>query len=134
MNEFNINKVIDQHNLHTELAALAAELFPEAKHPRHALMRILKGESELGTTQIQCLAKYIGVTVGDLFNDSEWKGKTEDGVLTFIKGAYKVKLAYQGVFLSLYKDGKLIDQKVANIPAMTMREFLNYIDKLIKVS
>ena len=131
MNGFNINKVICQYNLHAELDALAVELFPDAKYPRHALRRILKEESELSTTQVQRLANYIGISVGDLFNESEWKGKTEDGVLTFTKGEYKVKLAYQGVFLSLYKNNELVDQKIADVPAMTIREFLKYIDKLI---
>ena len=70
--------------------------------------------------------------VTDLFSADTWKGSSEDGCLTMTKGDYKVKLNYNEVFMSIYKGDGLIKQIISNVPDMTMREFVNYIDNFIK--
>lgn len=132
---FNINKVLAHYQQQDKVEVIAKLLFPKAKHPKAAFTRVLKGESHLDINQIEKLAQFIGVLVEDLLSIDTWKGGSkESNVLCFTKGEYTVKLAYQGIFLSLYRNDTLIAQKVADVPAMTIREFLNYIDKLIKVS
>ena len=131
MEQFNINNVIEHYKLNTE--DLAKVLFPAVKYPKQALDRILKGESNLDITQVEKLANYIGVLVTDLFSANTWKGSAaEDGCLTLLKGQYKAKLNYNGVYLSIYKDNVLIDQKISNVPDMTIQEFINFLDNLIK--
>ena len=34
--------------------------------------------------------------------------------------------------LSIYKNNELLEQKISNVPDMTMEEFINYIDNFIK--
>lgn len=131
---FNINKIITHYQLRDKLDVIARLLFPKAKHAKAAFTRVLKGESHLDIEQIEKLAQFIGVLVEDLLSIDTWKGSSKEGLLCFTKGEYTVKLAYQGIFLSLYRKDTLIDQKIVDVPAMTMREFLNYIDKLIKVN
>lgn len=130
MEQFNINSVIEHYKLNTE--DLAKALFPTVKYPKQAFDRVLKGETDLDIKQIETLASYIGVLVTDLFSAGTWKGSSEDGCLTMLKGDYKVKLNYKGVFVSIYKNNNLIEQKISNVPDMTMHEFINYLDNFIK--
>lgn len=130
MEQFNINNVIEHYKLNTD--DLAKVLFPTVKYPKQALDRILKGEANLDIVQVEKLANYIGVLVTDLFSANTWKGFSEDGCLTLLKGQYKAKLNYNGVYLSIYKDNVLIEQKISNVPNMTVQEFIDYLDNLIK--
>lgn len=130
MEQFNINSVIEHYKLNTE--DLAKVLFPTVKYPKQAFDRVLKGETDLDIKQIETLASYTGVLVTDLFSAGTWKGLSEDGCLTMLKGDYKVKLNYKGVFVSIYKNNNLIEQKISNVPDMTMHEFINYLDNFIK--
>lgn len=130
MKQFNINRVIEYYKLNME--DLAKVLFPTVKYPKQAFDRVLKGETDLDIRQIEALASYAGVLVTDLFSVDTWKGSSEDGCLTLLKGDYKVRLNYNGVFVSIYKNTELIEQKISNVPNMTMQEFINYIDNFIK--
>lgn len=130
MEQFNINSVIEHYKLNTE--DLAKVLFPTVKYPKQAFDRVLKGETDLDIKQIETLASHIGVLVTDLFSANTWKGSSEDGCLTMLKGEYKVKLNYKGVYVSIYKNNNLIEQKISNVPDMTVNEFINYLDNLIK--
>lgn len=128
--QFDINKIIEFYKLNVE--EVARVLFPTVKYQKAALDRILKGEASLDTDQVETLADYIGVFSFELFSSDNWKGSSENGVLTLLKGPYKVRLAYNNVFISIYKGDRLIYQKLANTPDMTMREFINFLDNLIK--
>lgn len=130
MEQFNINSVIEHYKLNTE--DLAKVLFPTVKYPKQAFDRVLKGETDLDIKQIETLASHIGVLVTDLFSAGTWKSLSEDGCLTMLKGDYKVKLNYKGVFVSIYKNNNLIEQKISNVPDMTIHEFINYLDNFIK--
>lgn len=130
MEQFNINSVIEHYKLNTE--DLAKVLFPTVKYPKQAFDRVLKGETDLDIKQIETLASHIGVLVTDLFSAGTWKSSSEDSCLTMLKGDYKVKLNYKGVFVSIYKNNNLIEQKISNVPDMTMHEFINYLDNFIK--
>lgn len=130
MKQFNINEVIEHYKLNTE--DLSKVLFPNVKYPKQAFDRVLKGETNLDISQIEKLASHIGVLVSDLFSVNSWKGSAEDGHLILLKGDYKAKLNYKGVFLSIYKNNELLEQKIANVPDMTMEEFINYLDNFIK--
>ena len=128
--QFNINNVIEYYKLNTE--DLARVLFPVVKYPKQAFERVLKGETNLNVIQLERLADHIGVLIPDLFSVNTWKSSSEDGCLTMLKGEYKVRLNYKGVYVSIYKDNGLIYQKLSNVPDMTINEFINYLDNFIK--
>lgn len=130
MEQFNISNVIEHYKLNTE--DLAKVLFPTVKYPKQAFDRVLKGEANLDIMQVERLASHIGVLVTDLFSVNTWKGSLEDGCLVMLKGEYKVKLNYNGVYVSIYKNNNLICQNISNVPSMTVQEFINYIDNFIK--
>ena len=128
--QFDINRVIAYYKLdHQDLAKV---LFPTVKYPKQAFERIIKGEAELDVMQVEKLASYIGVLVADLFSIDTWKSSTEDNCLTMLKGDYKVKLNYNGVYVSIYKNNELIHQELANMPGMTINEFINFLNNFIK--
>lgn len=128
--QINISELIARYDLDTE--ALAKVLFPEAKYPKHALSRVLKGEAVIDVNQLSALATYIGVPAAELLSNDFWKGCTEDGCLVFQKGPYKAKLNYNGVFLSFYKDQELCFQSIGDISNMTISNFTKHLDSLIK--
>ena len=82
--QFNIGNVIEHYKLNTE--DLAKVLFPTVKYPKQAFDRVLKGEANLDVIQLERLANHIGVLVTDLFSANTWKGSSEDGCLTMLKG------------------------------------------------
>ena len=130
MEQFNISNVIEHYKLNTE--DLAKVLFPTVKYPKQAFGRVLKGEANLDITQVERLASHIGVLVTDLFSANTWKCSSENGCLVMLKGEYKVKLNYNGVYVSIYKNNNLISQNLSNVPSMTVQEFINHIDNFIK--
>lgn len=132
MKHFDINNIIKYYNIDTK--ELAKVLFPSVKHPNHAFDRIVKGESELSISQLEKLASYIGVIVEDLFAiNNTWKGSLEDECLVFSAREYKAKLNYKGVFLTLYKNENCIGTYIGNMPNMTLKEFISYLNTLINL-
>lgn len=127
---FNISNVIEYYKLNTK--DLAKVLFPTVRYTKQAFDHVLKGEATLNVIQLERLADHIGVLVTDLFSANTWKGSSEDGCLTMLKGEYKVKLNYKGVYLSIYKNNEPIYQKLSDVPDMTVNEFINYLDNFIK--
>lgn len=128
--QFNIVKVMEHYKLSQE--DLAKVLFPNVKYPKQAFDRILKNEASLDVVQLERLADYVGILVSDLFSVDTWKSTLEDNCLVLLKGGYKVKLNYNGVYISIYKDNELLYKRLSNIPSMTVNEFINYIDNFIK--
>lgn len=128
--QFDINAVMQYYDLDPD--DISQVLFPSCKYPKIAFSRVLKGEANLDTEQLGLLAKHLGVFIHDLFFVSgDWKGTTENGCLVFMKGAFKVKLNYKGVFLSLYHGEELIYQELS-LHNMSVPVFIEYIDLLIK--
>lgn len=129
---FNINKVIECYKLDT--AEVAEVLFPHVRYKTLALNRVLKGEAYLDTEQLKALADFIGILIQDLFAFDNWKGTHEDGCLTLIRGEYKVKLNYKGVFMTLTKGSQLIKQELVGPKTISIDDFISHIDSLIKNS
>lgn len=130
MEQFDINRVIEHYKLNTD--SLAKALFPHVKYPKQAFDRILKGEADLDVKQLLTLASYTGVTIYDLFSVGMWKTSIEDNCLILIKGEYKVKLNYNNVFMTVYKNDKPIKSLIGFASSMTIDEFIELIDNLIK--
>lgn len=127
--KFDINKIIKRYNL--DVTEVADALFPSVRYRKQALERILRGEASLDTEQLYALAELAGVLVSDFFSVDSWKASTENGALTFTKNEYKVKINYDGAWLSIYKDNNLIKQEMFT-PSLTLEDFITHINNLIK--
>ena len=133
MEKFNIQKIVEYYSPNTE--ELGRVLFPHIKYPKQAFDRVLKGEANLDSHQIELLASYLGVFVSDLFSLDDWKGSwdNEHKCLTFVKGLYRVNLNYSGSFITVYQDGKMIHQEIkSHADSMSLTDFIQYINNLIK--
>lgn len=128
MTTFDINKIISLYNL--DVDQLAQVLFPDVKYPKIALGRILKGEADMSISRLEKLAAYIGVKPSDLFLIDTWKDASENGYLMFKKGPFKAKVNYHGAFITLYKDGELVEQVIPGSD-MTVQDFVKFLDNLI---
>lgn len=129
MQQFNLKSILEEHNVDTQ--DIAKELFPRVKYPKEAFNRVLRGEANLDTDQVQVLAAYVGVMPADLFSLDSWKGSTEDGLLTLVKGEYKVKINYKGSFITIFKNASEIKQEVISSNTISLIELIKHIDKLI---
>lgn len=128
--KFDINKVIEHYKL--DVDEVAETLFPNVRYKQSALKRVLIGEATIDTEQIQKLASLAGVFVSDLFTFDEWKGSSEDGCITFIKGEFKAKLNYNGAYLTLYKGTRVIKKEITAVNSISINSFINHINNLIK--
>lgn len=132
METFNIAKVIEYYSPNIE--ELSKVLFPHIKYPKQAFDRVIRGEANLDTAQLEALASYLGVMITDLFSVDDWRGSWDNSVrcLTFVKGLYRVNLNYGGAFITVYKDGKVIHQEIkAHSDKMSLTDFIQYINNLI---
>ena len=133
MEKFEISKIIERYN--PDVDELGQVLFPHVKYPKQAFDRVLRGEANLDSEQIELLANYLGIFVYELFSIDEWKGSwsNECKCLIFIKGLYRVNLNYGGSFITVYKDNKVVHQEVkCNTESMSLEDFIKYINNLIK--
>lgn len=128
MKQFDINSIVKDFNLDKD--EIAKVLFPDAKYPKLAFNRIVKGEASLSVEQLEILASHLGIMPASLLTMNSWRDATEDGFLTFEKGLFKVKLNYNGAFLSVYKDNKLVEQMITGA-SMSIDKFIELIDDLI---
>lgn len=129
MEKFNINRVIEYFKLDEEDVAEA--LFPHIRYKKMALDRIKRGEANIDTEQLKALADLAGVFVSDLYNCNEWKGTVENSCLTFVKGTFKAKLNYNGVYLTVY-DGATVINKMMTSGNLQIDDFINLLDNIIK--
>lgn len=128
MTTFNIVKIIERYQLKPDV--LAALLYPKAKHPGLAFTRILEGKAVLDVIQLERLARYIGVPPGDLFTVGEWQYRTQENYLTFVKDDFTVILNKGGYFLTILKGDEVIEQVVASNQALTLEQFIRFINLL----
>lgn len=130
MEKFDVNKIIEQYNIDAQ--DLAKWLFPNVKYPKLAFDRVLKGETNLDIEQVAILAKYIGVTVADLFANESWRSSFRDNLMVLTKGDYSVEFDPKCIFIRVYKNGEFVDNILVNLQQTSFEEFINYIDNIIK--
>lgn len=135
MSQFNINAIIYEYGL--DIKALAVALFPNAKFPTRALKRILKGESELSVSQLENLAKFIGVSPAKLFYNGAYDIRMQKSQLTYRKDNYCIKIenlpnesAVQDITII---NNSTTQKIVASLKDYSLQELANYLDNLTKL-
>lgn len=129
METLNLKSIIEFYNV--DIKGLANTLFPHNNFPLPALHRAIRGETKLDSEQIALLADYLGVLVADLYTIDGWKASHENMQLTITKGPFKATLFSSGK-ICVYKDNELIDTKQISNITVSVTEFINHINKLIK--
>ena len=121
MNRFDLNTVIEEAGI--DKKKLAMVLFPKNDHPVSALRRVLKGETELGVSQLYILSDYLGIDVPTLMAP-KWKASASKTGMEFRNGPYTARIT-QNFCVALYKDDELIEEFLIRTSCMTLTEFID---------
>lgn len=126
---FNLAEIIDEYK--PDVKELAPVLYPGNQYPNLALNRAIKGEALLNTDQVEALASFLGVLPYELFSLNGWASKPSGDSVVFTKAGHKVRLHRNGCLISVRKENGFSEQYVAIQKALTLHEFIEYIDNLI---
>ena len=130
MKAFDLNKIMEVHKL--EVHKVAKHLFPANKYPKLALDRILKNEAFLDTNQLSRLAQLIGTSIENLYSNNEWSMKTKKGLLHFTSDKYTAELNTNSWTTKIYSDGSIFHEEVIHNGSITLSEYLQKLNQLIK--
>lgn len=127
----NLTKIIEKSGIDRKV--IASALFPDNKFPVMSLKRVEKGDGLLNTEQVAILAKLIGVNIADLFQDSnwEWKGHSEEGIITFESGDWKAKLDTKEFRTWLFHKGALVADEVIHSRMVPLSDYIEGLNRLI---
>ena len=114
---------------------LAAELFPNHKHPYNALNYIEKGNGFLDSWQIAKLSEIVGVPIGLLFDDAAWEmskpAGAPRGVILFKTYDYIAELNTESMTTVVYRNGAVVFDGVQHSGINEISIYLSSITDLI---
>ena len=123
-----LNVLIKEANLNKGL--LAAQLFPDKKHPASALSRVISGKQELNASQIAKLSAIVGVPISALF-DKRWNmTSTTANQLEMRKWYYTARIDLTTFTGDLYLDGALQVQRVVLPQNIKLTDLTAQLDRL----
>lgn len=127
-----LNEIVETYQL--DLNRVSKILFPDNKHPKLAFKRVLIGDASLNAKQMLLLAKYIGVSVDDLYGG--WKHTAlEDNLHEFTTKEYVAKLNLETGVTQVFIKGTSICETLLHSNTLTFSEYfakLNSITKKLK--
>lgn len=131
MNNFNLTAIIEQYSLDPK--ELAAELFPENKHPMPALARVINGEALLNTDQISKLSFMTGIPIDKLFTGEKWVSKgSKSGSVILENADYRAEMDTSSWVTKVYHKNSLFHEAVlVDGRSVTLSEYIKELDKLI---
>lgn len=121
--------IIDSQNPNPK--ELAAQLFPQNKHPRLALNRILSGDAVLDADQISKLASLTGLTPDELYSTKGWKSTTKNNIMIFHQGEYKAELDTQTWITKVFHNNSLFHETIITPGATPISEYLKRLEEII---
>lgn len=130
MQTINLSLLIKELNLDQEL--IAKLLFPSNLHPKLALSRILKGETEMNESQLLSLSSHTGMSIDDLFVRSAWKMESKDYMLIFTFKDSVAKLDTRNFLLTIQVENNTVLEQVILKPQQTVKEFISFLNNKIQ--
>lgn len=128
----NVQEIIDKYSLDGKV--VAELLFPDNKYPVPALKRVIIGEMNLDSDQLHKLASLAGVTVSELYNN-DWEFiRGETNTITFIaaNGSYRAILDLNTWVTRIFDTESLFHESIIHGGAISLGEYLNKLDSIIK--
>lgn len=132
MRSIDLNRLISDREL--DINELSLQLFPEHKHPRLALNRVLAGGSTLNASQISKLSTIVDIEIGELFEPSKWRTvpvTSDKNEIVFENGDYKAVLSTTEWTTRILHKGSLFHEKVMHSDTITLNEYLENLNKII---
>lgn len=130
MKDINLKHLIESRDLcYNEVAVL---LFPDNKHPKLALNRVLKGEARLDSAQISRLAAFMKVEISDLYGLPGWKASLgEDGIHVFKNGEFTARLNTTTWTTEVFKNDELLHGTIIHSGCMSLENYIQQIHKFL---
>lgn len=130
MKSIDLERIILEYSLDsTELATL---LFPTNGFPKPALKRVLKGDALLDTEQVSKLAKFIGVTIGELFGETNWLHTgTENNFHYFHLGEYSAQLNTATWLTTIFHKESLFHECIIHSGSIAMNNYFDLLNQKI---
>jgi hypothetical protein len=110
------------------------QLFPNNKHPRLALNRVMSGEALLDSEQISKLALLAGVDISQVYTGKKWKMTNRDGAFEFVNGNYKAILYLEKDkgLTQLFHNDSLFHESVLHSGSIALSDYLKELESIIK--
>ena len=130
MKEIDIKAICAAKELDYE--TVAKQLFPENKHARLALNRVVAKDAVLDANQISKLSLMAGIPIGELFTGGNWKASNTEGVYTFENGDFTAKLNTVGIWTTvLLHKNSLFHSEVFHDKKITLEAFIKMLNSQI---
>lgn len=132
MKTIDLNKIIEDKGL--DVNELSQQLFPEHKHPRLALNRVISGDSTLNADQISKLSALVDIEIGELFEPSNWRTvpmNVATSEIVFENGDYKAVLNIDTMVTRIMHKKSLIHEQVLSSNSITLNEYLTQLNNII---
>lgn len=107
------------------------KLFPGVRYPYMAIKRVMDGDAELATPQIEKLSEITKIPVGFLFSKNDWQASATENKLIFSAGEYLAELDTETQQLKISENGELFHVSTIGIKGLALTDYLDYITKLI---
>lgn len=124
-----IEKAITRTGLTTN--EVAEHLFPNNKHPYHALKRVMDGHALLNTDQASKLAVLASLTIAELFHGG-WSGSASENQINFQKDGYTVSVDTSIWNTRIYHNASLIHEQIIHNGHIALSKFLSTVDQIIE--
>lgn len=128
MNTINLQHIID--TLKLDVNELSNHLFPNHKHSRLALNRVIQNKSLLDASQISKLSAYTGIPIGKLYS-STWEISSKNDILTIVDANFKAELNLKTWTTKVFDNNSLFHQDVLHSPGISLSDYLNLITEII---
>jgi len=126
MQRLDIKTIATAHGL--SLKQIAAELFPNNRHPKLALNRVISGDGALDENQIGKLAAMAGLSISDLYKEGSWTMESKEGEVSLTFGEFRAVLDTQNWVSRIYHSKSLFNEQIIHdrkIPLSAYIEMLN---------
>lgn len=125
-----IKAIIERQGL--EMNDVAKQLFPQHKHPRLALNRVMSGESFLDSNQLSKFALLTGLTISELFTGENWKSKTKEGIHVFTNGSFRAELDPKTWITKIFHWDSIFHESIIHSGSTLLSEYLMELENIIQ--
>lgn len=124
-----LSKIIEDRQL--DKTEVADRLFPEHKHPKMALGRVLVGEGDLDASQISLFSLYSGIPIAELYTGGGWVSTLGESTHTLTCGEFTAELDSKTWTTKLFKNGSVFHQFILSSKSISLEEYIHMLDSEI---
>lgn len=129
MKKIDLKKIIQVKKLDEK--EVAAELFPNHKHPKLALDRVLAGEGVLDANQISRFSFYSGIPIAELYTGTGWRSSIKGHTHILVSGEYTAKLDTTTWTTEVFHKKSLFHEFIIHSSSISLSKYIEKLDSEI---